>query len=89
MRTRYNRTLQVSQIILMIELRIRDIDMTEVSSIMGIPTPGGTRTIDHLVKMGLVSRGASKEDRRKIYIALTRKGREFVDLITINPPPSS
>jgi DNA-binding MarR family transcriptional regulator len=38
-----------------------------------------SRTVDQLVRAGWVARAKSSEDRRQIYIALTREGRALFD----------
>jgi len=41
-----------------------------------------SRMVERLVGSGLVERSARPEDRRQIQVAMTRQGRELVDVLT-------
>ncbi|MFC1807857.1 MarR family winged helix-turn-helix transcriptional regulator [Candidatus Omnitrophota bacterium] len=48
--------------------------MGEISKSLGVTMPTVTGIINRLVKLGLVARVASPEDRRKVYVELSKKG---------------
>lgn len=57
---------------------IRDNHGTSVSDIaehLGLSLPGASRTVDMLVKRGLVGRRAHTDDRRRLSLSLTARGR--------------
>lgn len=51
---------------------------SELSQLMGISAPRITKIIDHLESKKLITRGASREDRRKFTISLSAKGKNLV-----------
>jgi DNA-binding MarR family transcriptional regulator len=50
------------------------VSMKQVADFLAITPPSATSLIDHLVKAGYVFRIASKNDRRAVYLTLTKKG---------------
>lgn len=48
--------------------------MKEVAKNFNITPPSATAMIDHLVKLGLISRSQNAKDRRAVHLALTSKG---------------
>ncbi len=55
--------------------------MTEISIMTGLEKSSFTRSVDILEKQGLIKRNSPKEDRRKIQLSLTGKGRKAATLI--------
>jgi len=51
----------------------------EIAEQLGMSVPSASRSVDELVKRGLVSRTEDPEDRRVRRVALTPAGRELVD----------
>jgi DNA-binding MarR family transcriptional regulator len=51
----------------------------DIGDRMDITSAGASQLVDRLVNAGLVERSEDPEDRRGRKIALTRKGREFVE----------
>lgn len=49
--------------------------MREMAVALLVASPTLTRTVDHLVSVGLVHRAPGAADRRKIVVRLTRKGQ--------------
>ncbi|MDO8683367.1 MAG: MarR family transcriptional regulator [Armatimonadota bacterium] len=50
--------------------------LSEAAEHFGLTPPSMSRAIDWLVKRGLVTRESSNEDRRRVTLGLTDKGRE-------------
>ena len=70
----------VDQWVILYELREHgQLSQNELGKNTYKDAPTVTRIIDLLAKKGLVRRKTSKEDRRKYYIDLTKKGNETVD----------
>jgi DNA-binding MarR family transcriptional regulator len=59
--------------------RLGDCAMSELAQLSAVDRTTLTRTVDQLVKDGLVERKASAADRRLILLSLTPKGLETVD----------
>lgn len=55
--------------------------MSELSNLVGLEKSSFTRSVDYLVINGFIKRTYSKEDRRKVNISFTEKGRKAVKLI--------
>ena len=55
--------------------------MTDISKKMGHSTAAATGLVDRLEKLGYVQRLHASDDRRKVMVQITRKGRELVDRI--------
>jgi DNA-binding MarR family transcriptional regulator len=53
--------------------------VNELADQLGISVPSASRTVDELVKRGLVSRTEDPEDRRVRRVALTDDGQELTD----------
>jgi len=56
----------------------RDCTMTMIAKNMGIRLPSATGLVNRLVRNQWVERTGSSEDRRKVLIRLTPKGRRFI-----------
>lgn len=52
--------------------------MSELSRLVGLEKSSFTRSIDYLADHGFIEKESSTEDRRKIYITLTQKGKAAV-----------
>lgn len=57
------------------------VTMTDISKKMGHSTAATTGLVDRLEKLGHVQRIHASDDRRKIMVQITRKGRELVERI--------
>ncbi len=55
--------------------------MADLSRYLLISASGVTGIVDNLVRMGLVQRGSSPQDRRVIKISLTPRGKELISRI--------
>jgi MarR family transcriptional regulator, 2-MHQ and catechol-resistance regulon repressor len=53
--------------------------MREIAANFRVTPPAATLMIDGLVKMKLLSRALDPKDRRTVHIAITAKGRQFLD----------
>ena len=53
------------------------LSMHELSKDMGVTMSTMTRVIDVLVRDGVVARGSNPEDRRKVCVELTAKGKDL------------
>jgi len=53
-----------------------EIALVELASVLGLDTSTLSRTIDSMVKSGLLERKANLEDRRYLNITLTTKGKK-------------
>jgi DNA-binding MarR family transcriptional regulator len=58
--------------------------MSEISLLIGLEKSSFTRSVDYLVKKGLLVRKFPEEDRRKIMLSLTDKGSKAVKIIRKN-----
>jgi len=56
--------------------------MSEISDGMVTKTSDVTRLVDRLVQSELVTRTPSTDDRRKIIVSLTKKGRDVFERVT-------
>jgi DNA-binding MarR family transcriptional regulator len=54
---------------------------SEIAEKIAITKPQMTHSIDKLISLGMVSRWSDTEDRRKINIRLTQKGRDTMERI--------
>jgi len=54
--------------------------MGEISDLMAISRPNLTPLIDKLVNLQYVKRTSDKNDRRVIYVAITQKGRDMLEV---------
>lgn len=57
--------------------------MSDVAEGLGISFPAATKTIDRLVRKGLVSRSEDPHDRRVVRIRLTELGKQLVSDINL------
>ena len=55
--------------------------MSGISSLLGLEKSSFTRSVDHLVRNGFVSKNFPEHDRRKIKLSLTEKGARAARLI--------
>ena len=55
--------------------------MSAISLLLGLEKSSFTRSVDHLVKNGFVSKSCPDHDRRKIKLSLTPKGAKAARLI--------
>ena len=69
--------------------RFEPMNPSDVASRTSMQADKVTRTVDKLVQAGLLVRGSDSEDRRRIVLKLTAKGRSTFDAIDfiVNPPP--
>jgi DNA-binding MarR family transcriptional regulator len=66
----------------LIEIGKRDrISNVELADILGLDTSTLSRTIDNMVKAGLVNRLLNPEDRRYVSITLSEQGKKTYDFI--------
>jgi DNA-binding MarR family transcriptional regulator len=61
--------------------RKQTLTMNELSREVGVAVSTLTRSIDVLVRDGIVARRHSEQDRRKVCIELTEKGREKGEML--------
>jgi len=52
----------------------KQVFMKELANSFNITPPSATAMIDHLAKLGLITRSQDKKDRRNVYLTLTSKG---------------
>ena len=76
--------LKLSQIKTLFAFRDRDrLSMKELAEILGVKLPNMTMMIDSLAKEGVVERERDFDDRRKVYVSLTPKGKKTIaDFLT-------
>jgi DNA-binding MarR family transcriptional regulator len=55
--------------------------MTEISLMTGLEKSSFTRSVDYLVKNGFITRNSPENDRRKVKLSLTNKGKKAAKLI--------
>jgi len=55
--------------------------MSEISLLTGLEKSSFTRSVDHLVKNKFVKKNYSENDRRKISLSLTGKGKRVSELV--------
>ncbi|HQJ76063.1 MAG TPA: MarR family transcriptional regulator [Bacteroidota bacterium] len=53
--------------------------MTSICNALTITKPNATILVDKLVKLGFVERETDKDDRRLVYIVLTKDGKLFIE----------
>jgi DNA-binding MarR family transcriptional regulator len=53
--------------------------MKQIAETLGVAVSTPTRTVDHLIEKGLVTRSVGKKDRRQLLIELTSKGKKLVE----------
>jgi len=53
--------------------------MSELARELGITMGAATSIVDRLIKAGLVKRERSPEDRRVVFVSLSKKGRRMVE----------
>lgn len=70
-----------SQYLLLSQLMDNDLMMSQISKKMGHTTAASTGLVDRLEKWGFATRAHSVEDRRKVFVSITRKGRAIVDKV--------
>ena len=62
----------------------RNISMSKLSEIVGLEKSSFTRSVEHLVKNGFLTRKNLENDKRTINLSLTEKGTHAVRLIRKN-----
>jgi DNA-binding MarR family transcriptional regulator len=74
--------ISIAQCHALLEIGKKDeISLVELAAILGLDTSTLSRTIDNMVKAGLVDRVLNPEDRRYISLTLTEHGRKTCDLM--------
>jgi DNA-binding MarR family transcriptional regulator len=58
-----------------------EISIVDLAGILGVDTSTLSRTVDHMVKNGLVERLLNPQDRRYVSLSLTKKGEAAFDTI--------
>ena len=58
-------------------LRRGDLTMNELSRQMGLAKSTMTRIVNNMVKGGWIERGKDREDKRRVCVRLTRRGKEI------------
>jgi DNA-binding MarR family transcriptional regulator len=58
-----------------------EIAIVELAALLGLDTSTLSRTIDNMVKAGLVNRLSNPDDRRYVSLTLTRPGKQTYDFI--------
>src|SRR3990167_8522049 len=61
--------------ILLITEKCRKISMTELAQILGVTKPTVTALVGKLIQSGHLMRISDSEDRRRVIVALTQKGK--------------
>jgi DNA-binding MarR family transcriptional regulator len=70
--------LKLSQIKTLSAFRDSDrLSMKELAEFLGVKLPNMTMMIDSLAKDGVVERERDSDDRRKVYVSLTPKGKKI------------
>lgn len=64
--------------LLMILKREEQLDMTLISRELGHTTAATTGLMDRLISLGYVIRTRSKEDRRRVFASLSKKGKLLI-----------
>lgn len=54
-------------------------DISDISDELGLPSPGVTKTVKDMERLGFVEKKTSEADGRYVYIRSTQSGRELVD----------
>jgi DNA-binding MarR family transcriptional regulator len=67
--------------ILMFVKECGEMSMSEISMMTGLEKSSFTRSVDYLVKNGFILRSCPVNDRRKVKLDLTDKGRKAADMI--------
>ena len=68
--------LKLSQIKALYAFRDNDcLSMKELAGNIGVKLPNMTMMVDSLIKEGIAERDRDKEDRRKVFVRLTKKGK--------------
>ena len=68
--------LKLSQIKALYAFRDNDcLSMKELAANIGVKMPNMTMMVDSLTKEGIAERDRDKEDRRKVFVRLTKKGK--------------
>ncbi len=60
--------------------KIPAINMSNLSTILHLPSSTATRSVDHLVKLGLISRSSPPNNRKQILLSLTPMGINFLQI---------
>lgn len=60
-----------------LEKQGKQVKVSDISDMLGIPRPGVTRTVKEMEKKGYVSKQTSAEDGRITYLFISEKGKEL------------
>lgn len=55
------------------------LSMSELSGLLSATRPAATQLVDRLEAKGVACRVAAKDDRRRVYVILTEKGKEVYE----------
>ncbi len=58
----------------------RDVTITELAEIFGVQKSTVTVTVNKLLQCGFIAKLTSKDDLRVVYVSLTEKGKEIIEL---------
>lgn len=70
------------RVMLVNHLAIGKLMVSDISKELEISAPAVSITLTKLEAQGLIKRSRDKDDRRKVYISLTPKGKSFIQKIT-------
>jgi DNA-binding MarR family transcriptional regulator len=77
----------VETIVTMPQLRVlilvdrEPMSMSAIAADLGVHASNATRTCERLVQAGLLDRRTAEEDRRRVVLSLTRKGKLLLDRV--------
>lgn len=66
------------QLVILMECGTAARTVRSLSTVMNVPKPAITRSVDRLEELGLAERRDDPDDRRSVLVALTARGRKFV-----------
>ncbi len=79
LRTEIGRPVTLSQLELLIVIeRSAPVSVGRVARLLGVSNPAASKSVDRLVRRGLVRRGESTADRRTVVLELTADGRSLL-----------
>ena len=58
----------------------KDVTITELAEIFGVQKSTVTVTVNKLLQCGFIEKLTSKDDLRVVYVSLTEKGKEIIEL---------
>lgn len=71
--------LSVPQFLIVSHLHDRDLTMSEISEILQVTNGAATGLVDRLEKRKVVQRVRSREDRRVVWVSITRAGKSLIN----------